>query len=190
MFYLLVIPVTIALLLELRHMLRLRKHDRVLFPICQIRRDLVAFVAAKYDAGELDRDDYIYARLMLNSVNSMISLYREHRMAMFNLRRFVLMLARYRQSAKQLILVPRTDTLELRQIEARLNRAMASGFFAYTPWLRTQFGAYIAMRLMALLAGLGLKFFAHRAQDLRDLLELVKEQAQQTVATTGEFRTA
>jgi hypothetical protein len=147
MFYLMFVPVSIMLLLELRYLIRLRTHDRVLFPICEARGDLVRRLMIADAAGTLKQDDYVYARWLLGGMDRIVSLYRDHRTHFFNLRAYLRFVRQYTNSARDLIAVPRTDNAELRAIEQRFNRAMLRGFLAYTPWLKSELAATIVIAI-------------------------------------------
>lgn len=177
MFYLVMIPITVYMLIELRHLTRLRKHDRVLFPICEIRGDLVRSLMRSEDAGTLTRDDYIYARLMLNALNHTVGLYKHHRTRFFNLRAYARFCRQYQASAKELMAVPRTENTELRAIEHRFNHAMLRGFLTYTPYLKSEILIYLVLAVMAFFASLGLTFVARRLKETREVVALVREQA-------------
>lgn len=185
MFYLIAIPIAVVLLAEMRYLLKVRKHDQVLFPICELRGDLMRFLLKQEEAGLLNRADYLYARLMLGSMNHTVSLYRDHRTRLFNLRNLVRFLNQYRVSARELIAVPRTESPELRAIEARFNQAMMKGFFAYTPLLRTELRAHLALAIMAFFAKMGIGFFARRLRETQEVLDAIREQGRLAANPTG-----
>jgi hypothetical protein len=73
-------------------------------------------------------------------------------------------------------------------MERRINKALYDGFFAFTPFLRSEFVGSLLVFLMSLLVRLGWKAMAAKAHETRKLLALLEEQAIMT--HTGHFRGA
>lgn len=187
MVYLLIAPVVLLMLRELRFLLMLRKHDRVLFPLCQIRRDVMQLLR---DQGvEMTRDDYIYARSMLTSVSHVVSIYGDHKAKVFNLRSFLRFVKEYKATARELSQTPRTKHAALNEIERRLNAAMLKGFLAYTPFVKSEITLRVFLAVMQLLTHLGFKMLAERMKDVRELAAIVRGQTTD-IAGEGALSTA
>jgi hypothetical protein len=175
MFYLLVVPVLVVMLCELRYLVSLRSHDRVLFPFCVLRDEIIAFLAAHH--SEMTADDYLYARRMVTAINHTVSIYKNHRHKFFNFRAFIKFLRGYKVSAEEIAKIPRTERVEIREFEQRLNMAMFRGFACYTPFLRSETAARILIAVMVLLGRLGISLFADRVKESRELIQTVRAQA-------------
>ena len=186
MFYLLLIPPAVMMLVELRYLIGLRKHDDVLFPICQLRRDLLGTMARAMDGEAVSRDDYIYARWMLESLNNVVALYRDYRTRLFNLRAFSRFIQQYRQSAEELSATPRTGNRDLQDIEDRINRAIFQGFLSYTPLLRSEILARVLLSAVPLLARIGLNRMARKLEELKSVYGLLRDLTEPT-PHTGQF---
>lgn len=170
-------PVALLQLWQLRWLWLLRRHDRVLHPICEIRSEMMGYVIREWEAGRLERDDYTRARLMLASMDTTVSMYRDHRTRIFNLRELFRFLARYR-AAVRIIRVPPTNNRELKSFEQRLSDAMFRGFVAYTPWLASEIAGKLVLAAMRFLGKLGVKWVTQRLEATKDLFATVREQAE------------
>jgi hypothetical protein len=175
MFYWMAVPAIILLAFDLRYLYRMRKDDIVLYRFCELRRHTVQLIAD--NAEGLTADDYLYARYMLEVMNSTVSAFKRNRHLMFNLRAFIRFLRRYKLSAEDIARVPRTQREDLMKIEREFAGAMGKGFIAYTPFMRSE----LAVRLLALaasfVASVGIKAVSGRAREFRDLLAATRERA-------------
>jgi hypothetical protein len=174
------------MLFELRYLHSLQKHDRVLFPICQVRRDLLSMIASGVETASIDRRDYIYARWMLESLNSTIALYRDYRTRLFNFREYTRFVRRYRESAEGLASLPTTKNQKLKEIEERLDELMFRGFLTYTPLMRSEMVARMLMSVIPLVAKLGLIKFAAKLEDLKTVYALLRSRAER-ISDTAQF---
>ena len=177
MFYLLFVPVFVLMFFELRYLLGLRKHDRVLFPFCNIRRELMTLLRDHHQ--DLSVEDYLYARNMLNALSHTVSIYRDHKSRFFNFRAFLRFLRAYQSSADEIAKIPRTKHPQLQAMEQQLNWAMFRGFMAYTPFLRSEIVVRVLLAIMTFLGNLGVKFLSRRIDDISALVADVRKQAEE-----------
>lgn len=114
------------------------KHDDVLFPFCQLRRDVVAFLHENVfeQPGGLSRAEYDSVRRLLDALNHAIRNYNEHKTLLFNLREVARYLRQYRHTLKQVKPVDVTKNRTIQQLHARFARCLAIAFLAYTPLIR------------------------------------------------------
>jgi hypothetical protein len=161
--------------LELRYLYGLRKHDVVLYQFCEVRRQLMRLLRA--EGEQMTREDYVYAREILDAVSQTIEIYGDHKSRMFNARWFFRFLKAYRISSKEMAALPRTASPKLREIENVYGRAVLSGFLAFTPFFRSE----LALRFMlsfwvvlaTLCAKLGVKWARNYAKEGRGLAKEV-----------------
>lgn len=118
---------------------RVQKHDGVLFPFCQLRRDIMHFLHENVFAkpGALSRDEYAAMRNLLGALNLTIRHYNRNKTVMFNLRKVEKHLREYRVAAKP---DPQTapDNAEIRAFYTRFRTLLARAFAAYTPLIRSE----------------------------------------------------
>ena len=86
MFYIVATLIAIFLIYQIISLRELKKHDEHLFRFCELRRESIKLLYEERDA--LGRNDYIALREMLGALNVTINNYRNHKTAIFNLRRF------------------------------------------------------------------------------------------------------
>jgi hypothetical protein len=177
MIYLMLVPTMIGLLWMIRVLRKMEKHDRVLFPICQDRRDLMSFIRQSYDADTLTREDYLYARWMLDALNNTVALYNDHKARLFNFRAYLRFLKKYLESSQELKSMPRTENHQLREIEKKISADLSRGFISYTPFLRSEVLVRVLIFLLSALAHLGLKKLATQIEETKQMAALAREQA-------------
>lgn len=84
MFYVLIIPAFIMSLFMIVHLLSIKRHDKVLFQLCHIRREVMSLL--RDDNFDMPRDDYISLRRLLDALNINIHHYKKHKSLLFNFR--------------------------------------------------------------------------------------------------------
>lgn len=70
LFYLLIIPSSVVLVIILIDLQRRRKHDKILFALYQIRRDIMSFLFR--EGSSLSKADYVAVRMLLDKTNNII----------------------------------------------------------------------------------------------------------------------
>ena len=65
---------------------QMRKHDKTLFQMCQLRRECFEFMR-KQDAP-LERDDYVSMRLLISALNVTIKRYDDYKTVFFDVSRY------------------------------------------------------------------------------------------------------
>ena len=119
---------------------KIAKHDGVLFPFCQLRRDVMRFLYENVfeKPGTLSRDEYQSVMRLLDVLNVAISNYNEHKTVMFNIRKVAKYLKQYRDTVKRTKSVNFTDNAEIRAFYTRFIQCFAKAFLAYTPLIRSE----------------------------------------------------
>jgi len=116
-----------------------KKHDGVLFPFCQLRRDVMRY---RYEAvmgmhGAYPRAEREALRRLSRELDDTIHNYRAHKTVMFNLRRIMRNIQTYKHASKAVVDV--TDNAEIRGFHDNLRRLQAKAFIAYTPMIKSEF---------------------------------------------------
>ena len=150
----------------------MQKHDRVLFPFCQLRRDVMSFLYrnSMKDADSLSPSEYGFIRQLLNVLDATIHNYNQHKTSMFNLRKIAKHLETYRKASETALKVP--DHPEVQEFHQRIHRLLVVAFLAYTPLIRWE----LALRLIVLAGRIGYRVGKQEA--LRREAEYIAESAE------------
>ncbi len=119
---------------------RVAKHDRVLFPFCQLRRDIMCFLREHFpsEPNALSREEYDSILRLLDVVSAMIHHYNRHKTVMFNLRKVIKCIREYRHALKQIPAIDMTNNAEIQKFHHRFEGLLARAFIAYTPLIRSE----------------------------------------------------
>ena len=150
----------------------MQKHDRVLFPFCQLRRDVMSFLYrnSMKDADSLSPSEYEFIRQLLNVLDATIHSYNQHKTSMFNLRKIAKHLETYRKASETALKVP--DHPEVQEFHQRIHQLLVVAFLAYTPLIRWE----LALRLIVLAGRIG--YGAGKREAFRREAEYVVESAE------------
>ena len=126
-----------------RDIRRVKKHDGVLFPFCQLRRDIMRFLYENVfeNPGALSHEEYQSVRRLLGVLNGAISNYNKHKTVMFDLREMAKHLETYRHTSMPTVEVP--DNPEIRELHRRFGRLLVRAFIAYTPLIRWELAVWL-----------------------------------------------
>ena len=121
----------------------MQKHDRVLFPFCQLRRDIMHFMYmnAIGNTGSLSPGEYKFIRLLLNILDGTIYSYNQHQTLIFNTRRIANHLKMYQKISKIELEIPNHP--EIREFHERIHRLHIAAFLAYTPLIRRELALHL-----------------------------------------------
>lgn len=156
------------------HLHRVDKHDGVLFPFCQLRRDVMRFLYEKMieEPRVLSHEEYIATRRLLDVLNDTIHNYNRHKTILFNLRKVVKLIRQYRHVVKQVEPINATGNKEIQVFHARFAVCLAKAFIAYTPLIRSEF----VLRLVAFVYRVAIHESARRiAKDMKYMLTVTQE---------------
>ena len=150
----------------------MQKHDRVLFPFCQLRRDVMSFLyrTSMKDADSISPSEYRFIRQLLHVLDATIHSYNQHKTLMFNLRKIAKHLKTYQKASETALKVP--DHPEIRGFHERIHRLLVVAFLAYTPLIRWE----LALRLIVLAARISYRVGKQEA--LRREAEYIAESAE------------
>jgi len=123
-----------------------KKHDGVLFPFCQLRRDVMRY---RYEAvmgmhGAYPRAEREALRRLSRELDDTIHNYKAHKTVMFDLRKIIKYIQQYRHALKQTAPLESTGNAEIEKFHARFACLLARACVAYTPLIRWE----LALRLM------------------------------------------
>ena len=138
----------------------MQKHDRILFPFCQLRRDVTHFLYMNVidDVNSLSPEEYKFVRQLLNGLDATIHNSNQHKTLMFDVRKIAKHLKMYRKVSKTSLGVP--DHPEIRAFHERIRRLLVVAFLAYTPLIRWE----LAFRLVVFAYRMGKQDGARRRE--------------------------
>lgn len=172
MFWVLVIPsLSLSLYIGIS-LLNVRKHDKVLYNFCQIRRDAIAIIDQR--GLNFDRVCYHSLRNLIHSLNLVIHEYEGCKVHIFNVRRLLALLKSYKHITHQVDKIVPSRDAEILEIHARFRGAMIRAFLAYTPLIRSEIAAFVLFKLLSFLADRGVKSLRSASSYLGWLVEEMK----------------
>ena len=138
----------------------MQKHDRVLFPFCQLRRDVMRFLYMNVieNAGSPSPAEYKFVRQLLNGLDATIHSYNQHKALMFNVRKIAKHFQIYRKVSKAALETPAHP--EIREFHERIHRLPVTAFLSYTPLIRWG----LALRLIVFAYRMGKQDGARRRE--------------------------
>lgn len=119
---------------------KVKKHDQVLFPLCQLRRDIMSFLYENTFAkpGALSSEEIAYVRQLLGGLDNAIHNYNQHKMLMFDLRKMAKTLKQYRHTLQQADALKLPSNPEIQNFHAHFELCLVKAFLAYTPLIRSE----------------------------------------------------
>lgn len=158
---------------------RATKHDRVLFPFCQLRRDIVRFLYANVfeKSNTLSPEEFRSAQRLWDLLDRTIRDYNQHKTILFNLRQVMKVVRQYRNLMQKMEPINLTENKEIQRFYQRFVFCWAKGCLAYTPLIRSE----LVLRLVMLLGMLTYyKALIRRRNDIARVVEVsakIREQA-------------
>lgn len=171
-FYL-IVTIFVFWLCVFTHWIRkVKKHDRVLFPFCEIRRGLMTYLRANYSC--LTKEDYERSVQLWEILDDTIHFYERHKATTFNFRPFVIFFRdKMKESEDTSPVVWDEMSPELRALWCKWVGAMMDALFAYTPWIRSEITLKIIVTIFKHFGTQGIKKLA---DILRESGELASRQ--------------
>ncbi len=155
MIYILFVCFLIFSFFDWMYLKKVSRHDGVLFPFCQLRRDIMSFLYENVfqNPGALSREEYAAVRRLSDTLNGTIRNYNQHKTWTFNMRKMPEHLEAYRQAADTTSNIPNHPIIQ--EFHERFRRLLVKAFIAYTP--------LFVLHLVARAYRLGKKAGARRA---------------------------
>ena len=175
MFYLTITPVLILSLCMIVYLRDMKKHDHVLYKVCQVRRDSMCYLRENWE--NLDKTDYIALRRLVEALNMVISNYNDHKTILFNLRKFKNFIREYKSFSKEVESIPTPQNEEIKIIYNSAWIAFFSGFFAYTPLIRSEVAMRAILLITTILSKLGVRYINNSARQTIETISNIKKQA-------------
>lgn len=173
-----------ALLVLLWHQARRsRKHDDVLFPFCQLRRDVMKFrfEAMTQSPTPLSREERESLRRLSRTLDDVIHNYSKHKKMMFNLRTVIAQMRKHQSALKEIEPLKLTNNTDIQNFYVRFGYCSAKAFIAYTPLIRSEF---ILCMFAFVTPGIW-RISKSRAQQLMQDMKSVQKDKQRYAPTVG-----
>lgn len=143
------IPTTLMLIHMIYHMNKIRKHDKVLFRFCQLRRDILQYLREK--GNNLPEKDYKEIRTLVDLVNDHIHHFDDHKSGLFRLNGLF-------SNAKSVYTkVRKSEEKKVpnnKKIEAFYNsygKSLLIAFLTYTPFLASKIIVLLLIKILELI---------------------------------------
>lgn len=119
---------------------RIARYDRMLFPFCQLRRDMMRFLREHMpnESNALTRKEYESTLRLLEVLSTIIHNYSQHKTTLFNLRKVAKLLRKYRDVMKKIEPIQTTENKQIQIFHNRFAVCSAKAFLAYTPLIRSE----------------------------------------------------
>jgi hypothetical protein len=158
-------------------LLRMRsvsRHDRVLFPLCDLRREVMAELRREgASMSDVEYAEIMQMRLVLDGT---IHHYHDLKASLFNFRDFVRFLRAYAQADGDVSVPASSERIDA--LRRRLALVMMNGFLTYTPLLKSEMIVRLAAGLAAFLCRLGVRQLRVFGSSLKAALDRFQEQRQ------------
>jgi hypothetical protein len=153
-FYALVTPPLLASIYMLFHLRRLKKHDKVLYRFCQLRRETMSLI--RKGNFDLKLEDYIALRQLLEKTSETIHDFNNCKVSLFNIRNYSIQVHR----AKSLEETSVERAPEIQELTGQYALAMLVAFFTFTPFIKSELvlrGFPFILKVLASISGNYLK---------------------------------
>jgi len=137
---------TACVVFALRDMWLIAKHNRALFPFFELQRDIMnlLLVNVREKPGAFSKEQYVFTRDLLHSVDFTVDNYHAHKTLIFNARKMAKHFEEYRRAAMPAVNVP--DSPEIQAFHSRFRKLLVKAFFAYTPLIRSEMLVQVFIR--------------------------------------------
>jgi len=171
-FYFLIFSSFIMACGMLYHVNKLRKHDRILFSFCQIRRDAMQLIASRQLS--LSKAEYNSVRDLSLCLNVVIHDYDECKNTIFNIRRLIRMMKAFKQTTKDVDRIKIPNDPEIIQLHSKFRIAMFEAFLTYTPLIRSEILVKLLVMILAFIGNRGVKSMGKAGEYFNWLLDEMK----------------
>lgn len=175
MFYLLIIPVLVSSAFMIHRLRKIKKHDKVLFHFCQIRRDAMELLRNNY--SEMTIEEYRAIRRVLMALNSTIHDYNDYKISIFNFRRFYRMVKNYKKTTSSIERMKLPKNSDIGKLLQDFSIGMIKAFFAYTPFLKSEIIFKLVILILDFVTKSGIKYLNDRARVLLESLSMLEKQS-------------
>lgn len=158
------------------------KHDGVLFPFCQLRRDIMKFRydCIMQDPPSLSCEENESIKRLSRVLDNTIHNYNEHKVHMFNVRKVMKYLNQHRDTLAEIASLETTTNPAIKEFHSKFANCFAKAFLAYTPLIRSQASVFILVVLIRFVYQAGHKTIS---QKLKTDAEKIRAMAGRTIAT-------
>jgi hypothetical protein len=125
----------------------------------------------------LPLEEYLALRKLLGILNTTINRYNDHKMILFNLRRFIEQIKEFDHFSKEAKPVKVSKNKEIQQLYIATSKSFLYGFFTYTPLIKSEIFVKISIAIIGLLALLGIEKLNNSMHQIVASITNAREQA-------------
>ncbi len=155
MIYLFIVPAMFLLLITAVELYSIKKHDRILYKYCQLRRNILSLF--REQGLKLNEEDNNLLMEISEYVDITIHEFRYMKTEIFNIRNAKKLINKSASATKvnNSFFMRDTSNKDVLKIQKQLKYCLIDSAIAYTPFLRSQIIYYLLLRIAELLAKLG-----------------------------------
>ena len=174
MFYLAIIPSLFIMIIIFIKLVKMRRHDKVLFKFCNLRRKVMEKIRS--DNFELSKEDYYSLRNLAENLNISIHYYNHLKISIFNWRKCKEYIKSLNKEDKKVLKLNISNNPEIKYLYDKFTLVLIFAFLNYTPFLKIEILLKISIFILSTIA----KYGYDQMNDYIDSLSLVKEKYKQT----------
>ena len=151
---------------------RLKKHDKVLYRFCQLRRETMSIIReANFD---LKPEDYAVLRALVEKTSDTIHDFNNCKVSLFNVRKLSEQVSR-----AKMIEALDVENPQIQKLCLGYTLAMLRAFFTFTPFIKSELGLRVAPYLLRALASLGGNYLKIQVKKMNELILWIKQESEE-----------
>ncbi len=175
-FYALITPPLLASVCMLFYLRRLKKHDKVLYRFCQLRRDTMSQIRERN--FDLRVEDYVALRQLLDRTSETIHDFNNCKVSLFNIRNYSIQVHR----AKSLEETSVERAPEIQELTGRYALAMLVAFFTFTPLIKSELVLRGLPFILKFLASISGNYLKAKVKKTEEIVTWIKQESEQHAA--------
>jgi hypothetical protein len=176
LFYALITPPLLASIYMLFYLRRLKKHDKVLYRFCQLRRDAMSKI--RESNFDLKFEDYVALRQLLDRTSETVHEFNNCKVSLFNIRNYSVQVHR----AKSLEETSVQRAPEVQELTSRYALAMLVAFFTFTPFIKSELvlrGLPFVLKVLASISG---NYLKSKLKKVEEIVTWIRQESEEHAA--------
>jgi len=156
----------------LYRLLLIRKHDKVLYDFCNVRRSMMKYLRDNFET--INKRDYVNIRTSLDLLNNSIRHFDHYKHHVFNIKNLAPMLKTAKQNLTQTKKLQESVNPEVKKLVQCYEKSFLLAFFRFTPLLKTKLVLAISLFLLYILLHFANKYCRNWIYTIKSAIEAVK----------------